>query len=173
MELTFNQWRIRSWDMRDASALAKYANNRNVWINLRDSFPFPYTEGDAKDWIRFSRSQKPESHFAIVTAEEAIGGIGVILQGDVHRLSAEIGYWLAEPFWGKGIAGEAVRIFTEYAFYNYDLVRIYAYVFDWNHASVKVLEKCGYALEGRLRKSIIKDRQIIDQFLYAIIRDDV
>lgn len=170
MELLFGEWKIRSYSARDKDALIKYANNRNVWINLRDSFPYPYTEKDAKAWIHFALNQKPESNFVIANGAEAIGGIGLVPQADVHRLSAELGYWLGEPFWGKGIASQAVGIFTEYAFANFDLVRIYAFVFEWNRASARVLEKAGYRLEGRLEKSVIKDGQIIDQFLYAILR---
>lgn len=173
MEIKIGDWKIRSFSPRDTAALVKYANNRNVWINLRDSFPLPYTEKDARAWVHYARNQNPESNFAIARGEELIGAVGLVLQADVQRLSAELGYWLAEPFWGKGIATKAVQAFTEFAFANFDLVRIYAYVFEWNRPSAKVLEKAGYRLEGRLEKSVIKDGQIIDQFLYALIREDV
>lgn len=172
MKLSIGDYQIRSWEWQDRVALVRHANNPRVWINLRDSFPYPYTDGDAKNWIRFAREQRPETHFAIANPEEAIGGIGLVLQSDVNRLSAEIGYWLGEPFWGRGIASRAVQALSEYAFANFDLLRIYAWVFEWNPASARVLEKAGYRREGRLRQSVIKNGRVIDQFLYAILREE-
>ena len=172
MKLPFDQWKIRSFNLQDKAALVKYANNYNVWINLRDSFPFPYTPKDAKAWVYHALNQKPECNFAIADDWEVIGGIGLVLQRDVHRLSAEVGYWLGEPFWGKGIISRALPVFTEYAFSHYDLVRIYASVFEWNRASARVLEKAGYTFEGRLRKSVLKDGHVIDQLIYAVVRED-
>ena len=102
----------------------------------------------------------------------AVGGIGILLQEDVHRRSAEIGYWLGEDYWGRGIVTEAVRRVTDWAFENFDLCRIFAHVFAWNPASMRVLEKAGYEYEGRLRQSVTKDGQTIDQVIYAIIRED-
>jgi RimJ/RimL family protein N-acetyltransferase len=103
--------------------------------------------------------------------EEAVGGIGFTVQPDVAHRSAEIGYWLGEKFWGRGIATEALKAVTEYAFANYDLCRLYAHVFDWNPASARVLEKAGYRFEGRLKKSVTKNGQTIDQLIYAMVRD--
>ena len=100
-----------------------------------------------------------------------VGSIGLTLQEDVHRRSAEIGYWLGEPFWGRGIMSEAVPAFTAYAFATFDVCRLYATVFEWNPASARILEKAGYVLEGRLRKSVTKDGRIIDQFLFACVRE--
>lgn len=114
--------------------------------------------------------QNPTTFFAIATQEEAIGGIGISLNQDVHRLTAEMGYWLGEPYWGKGLMTEAVAKFTEYAFECFHLVRIYAEPYASNPNSCRVLEKAGYVLEGRLRSSVIKDGQILDQFLYARIK---
>ena len=115
--------------------------------------------------------RRPETNFAIASATEAIGGIGLELGRDVHRRSANVGYWLGEPYWGRGIATGALRAFTEFAFAEFDLVRIDANVYEWNPASARVLEKSGYECEGRLRRSITKDGQTIDQWLYAIVRD--
>lgn len=171
MEIAIGQWKIRSWEFGDVKAIVKYANNRKVWINLRDSFPHPYTMNDAMDWVISAKTLNPETHFAIASCEEAIGGIGIVLQTDVYRRSAEIGYWLGEPFRGKGIATMAVRAITEYTFANFDIVRIYAHVFEWNRASARVLEKADYTYEGRLRKSVFKDGKTIDQLIYAIIRE--
>jgi len=114
--------------------------------------------------------QKPETNFAIAVADEAVGGIGFTVQPDVARRSAEIGYWLSEQFWGRGITTEALIAVTDHAFSHYDVCRLFAHVFDWNGASARVLEKAGYTFEGRLRKSVTKDGQTIDQLMYAIIR---
>ncbi len=171
-EIAIGEWKLRAWRPGDEAALVKYANNRNIWINLRDRFPHPYTMDDATAWVQSVKDQRPVMNFAIATSndDEAIGSIGLTLQEDVHRRSGEIGYWLAEPFWGRGIATRAVRALTEYAFTNFDLVRLYANVFEWNPASGRVLEKAGFTLEGRLRKNITKDGNTIDQFLYALVR---
>jgi ribosomal-protein-alanine N-acetyltransferase len=171
MQLDIGEWQIRSWRPQDKESLVKYANNRKVWINLCDTFPHPYTEKDAKAWLNFTRRQEPEVNFAVASDQQAIGGIGLHLQGDVHRRSAGIGYWLGEPFWGQGIATKAVGAFTEYAFANFDLVRIFGEVFEWNPASARVLEKAGYTYEGRLRQSVTKDGRTIDRLVYAIIRN--
>jgi len=160
---------VRNWEWRDRDAIVRYANNRKVSINLRDRFPYPYTARDARNWLDMVVDAKPVTNFAIDVREEAVGGIGFTPQHDVERRSAEIGYWLGEPFWGRGIATEALITVTEYAFANFDLCRLYAHVFDWNAASARVLEKAGYTFEGRLKKSVTKDGQTIDQLMYAII----
>jgi len=170
MVISIGQWRIRSWDVGDVEAIVKYANNRNVWINLRDSFPHPYTITNALEWVYNAKGQKPETQFAIASIDEAIGGIGIAPQTDVYSRSAEIGYWLGEPFWGKGIATMAVKAMTEYTFAQFNVVRIYAKVFEWNPASTRVLEKAGFRCEGRLRKSVTKIGQTIDELVYAIIK---
>jgi len=171
VRIDLGEWRIRSYTAADVDSLVKYANNRRISINLRDRFPFPYTRADAAGFIQAASSQRPESDFAIATPGEAIGGVGFHRQVDVYRLSAEVGYWLGEPFWGRGIATRAVRALTEWVFATTPLVRLYAHVFEWNPASARVLEKAGYGLEGRMRRSVVKDGQIIDQLVYAIVRD--
>jgi ribosomal-protein-alanine N-acetyltransferase len=171
VKLRLNTCTVRSWEWRDREAMVRHANNRNVSINLRDRFPYPYTDRDARNWLDVVVGRKPETNFAIDVAGEAVGGIGFDVQPDVGHRSAEIGYWLGEQFWGLGIATEALIAVTEHAFANYDLCRLYAHVFDWNGASARVLEKAGYAFEGRLRKSVTKDGQTIDQLMYAIIRE--
>ena len=171
MELKLKTCSVRSWDWRDRDAIVKHANNRNVWINLRDRFPHPYTVNDARRWLDMVVGQKPETNFAIAVADEAVGGIGFTVQFDVARRSAEIGYWLGEEFWGRGITTEALVAVTDHAFSNYDVCRLYAHVFEWNQASARVLEKAGYVFEGRLKKSVTKDGQTIDQLMYATVRD--
>ena len=170
MRIPIGNWEIRSWEYGDVGSIVRYANNPNVSMNLRDAFPHPYSVEDAKTWLQFATVQSPETHFAIASPQEAIGGIGFYLQSDIFRRSAEIGYWLGEPFWGKGIATEALRALTAYAFANFDLVRIYAGVFEGNDASCRVLEKAGYSLESRARRSVIKTGQIKDQFIYVRLR---
>jgi [ribosomal protein S5]-alanine N-acetyltransferase len=169
VEIPFGEWKLRNWADVDEKALAKYANNRKIWSNLPDAFPHPYTLNDAKNWIEYGKLH-PKSEFAIATPIEIIGGMRLHLQQDIQRRSAEIGYWLAEPFWGKGIMTAAVKTLVNYAFANFDLARIYAFVFDWNTASARVLEKSGFHLEARLEKSVTKDGKTGDCFLYALIR---
>jgi len=164
---------VRSWRTSDLGSLVNHANNRNIWINLRDSFPYPYTRADGERWIKYAKRQIPETNFAISVGGRAAGAVGFHPQPDVHRRSAEIGYWVGEPFWGRGIATAALRAITNYAFENHDLCRIYATVFEWNTASMRVLEKCGYVREAVLQQSIVKDGRVIDSVLYAIVRKEV
>ena len=173
MLLRIGDWAIRSWREGDEASLVKYANNRQVSDNLRDAFPYPYTADDARAWIRFASQQEPETNFAIADSREAMGGIGLRLGEDVFRRTAEIGYWLGEPFWGRGIATEAVKALTIYAFRNFDLARIQAIVYEGNPASGRVLEKAGYILEGRSQMSITKAGRTFDHFNYArVIESD-
>jgi len=171
MEIVLSRCRLRPFRDGDQASIARYANNRRVWLNLRDAFPHPYTRSDADAWVRRVGGQAPPTQLGIEVAGEVAGSIGLTLQEDVHRRSAEIGYWLGEPFWGRGLMSEAVLAFTAYALATFDVCRLYATVFEWNPASARVLEKAGYVLEGRLRKSVIKDGQAIDQLLFAYVRD--
>jgi len=162
---------LRAWRRSDISALIQYANNRKIWLNLRNIFPHPYTRAEADEWIALCESnQGPPTHFAIELHGEAIGGIGCRLLDDVNCKTAEIGYWLGEPFWGRGIAAAALKQTTEYTFQIFAVERLQATVFEWNPASARVLEKTGYKLEGRLRRSIFKDGRLADSLLYARIR---
>src|SRR4051812_19505668 len=171
MHLQLKSCVIRSWTLSDAAAVQRYANNRNIWLNLRDIFPHPYSLNDAIVFLNNVAAENPETTFAIATPSEAIGCIGLRLWSDVHRKTAELGYWLAEPFWSKGIMTEAVATFVPYAFGTCDLIRIYAEPFATNQASARVLEKAGFACEGRLRANIIKDGHIQDSLLYARVRE--
>ena len=173
MERQLGIYKIRSYDRNDKSALVKYANNNRISKNLRDSFPYPYTQADAQAWITAATNQNPEINFAIASSDELIGGIGLMFQPDVYRFSAEIGYWIAEPFWGKGIASLALVALSKYAFEQFDLNRIFAGVFQGNEASIRVLEKSGFILEGRLRNSVYKDNHFKDQLIYSILREEL
>jgi RimJ/RimL family protein N-acetyltransferase len=167
MFLKLKNCEIRSLREEDASSLAHLANNRKIWINLRDAFPHPYTYQDAETFIKNSASMNPESNFAIVVDDQAVGCIGIGFHKDVERLTAEIGYWLGEPFWNKGIMTQVVSALTDYIITEHQFTRIYAVPFEWNKASIHVLKKAGYQQEARMKKSAIKDGQIIDQMLYA------
>lgn len=171
MNLQLATCRVRSWEGRDRDSIVRHANNRKISINLRDRFPHPYTAADARSWLESVVGRKPETNFAIDVAGEAVGGIGFDLQPDVSYRSGEIGYWLGEEFWGRGIATDALIAVTDHAFANYNICRLYAHVFEWNRASARVLEKAGYEFEGRLRKSVTKEGQTIDQLMYAMIRE--
>jgi ribosomal-protein-alanine N-acetyltransferase len=160
---------IRDWRMEDAPSIAKYANNRKIWINLRDAFPYPYSLQDAESFISRVIEASPITVFAIATQSEAIGSIGLMVGKDVHRYTAEMGYWLAEPFWGKGIMTQAVKSMTSYAIRNLKLHRIFAEPYSTNPASVRVLEKAGFICEGILRSNVFKDGNVLDQFLYSYV----
>jgi RimJ/RimL family protein N-acetyltransferase len=167
----FDEWRVRSFELRDAESIARYANNRNIWRNVRDAFPHPYFLSDAKKFLNSQFDREIETAWAIASSTEAIGAIGLHPQHDVYRGCAEVGYWLAEPFWGKGIATAAVKAMVEHAFANTDFIRLYAGVFEWNAASARVLEKAGFALESRMRRSVVKDGKVIDQLMYVLLKD--
>jgi len=160
---------VRSWTMDDLESLVAHANNRRVWINLRDAFPHPYTRRDGREFLRRTRAASPETTFAIAVDDAAVGAIGFVLRTDVERVSAEIGYWLGEAFWGRGIATSALAAVTRHAFETQALTRLFAVPFAWNAASCRVLEKAGYVLEARLRRSAIKDGMIVDQMQYAFV----
>jgi RimJ/RimL family protein N-acetyltransferase len=170
LELRLEGCAIRSCRSGDAASIARFANDRRIWRNLRDRFPFPYTRDDAVAWIRHASEMRPETHFAIDVGGLAVGAIGFELQPDVYRRSAEVGYWLGHAYWGRGITTQALRALTDYAFSSFDICRLYAGVFAWNPASARVLEKAGYTLEGRLRQRVTKDGESLDELLYAIVR---
>ena len=161
---------IRRWKHEDLNNLVFHANNINVWNNVRNYFPHPYTEENGKAWLDKVVEPEPVINMAIDVDGEAVGGIGLILNGDVYIKSAEIGYWLGESFWGKGVTTEAVRQMTEYAFYYFDLVRLYAEVFENNKASMRVLEKNGFYLEGVRRKAVFKNGKLMDDYIWVKLR---
>jgi len=163
---------IRSYEHFDKPSLAKYANNIKIFGKLKDKFPHPYTEEDAKEWLGLACNQNPELNFAIANETELIGAIGLQLQDDVNRFSAEIGYWIGEPFWGHGIASSALIAMSDYAFKHFKFNRLFAGVFEGNDASAKVLEKAGYKLEGKLKKAVYKDGNFLDQYMFAILREE-
>lgn len=160
---------VRAWRTSDVPALVAHANNANIARQLRDRFPHPYTAADARRFIDGVIAVRPVTTFAIEVDGEAVGGVGFSPGSDVERFSAEIGYWLAERFWGRGIATEAVRLVSEYAFDKCNLLRLFALPFADNVRSTRVLEKAGYTREAILRSSSVKGGVPRDQALYALI----
>lgn len=165
----FGEYILRDWQIEDAKSIAIYANNRKIWQNLRDGFPHPYAAEDAEAFITKVNAATPRTVFAIATESEAIGSIGLMLGNDVHRFTAELGYFLAEPFWGKGIMTQAVCFLSTWAINNLGLHRIYAEPYSANIASQRVLKKSGFSYEGRLRSSVLKDGKILDQLVYSFL----
>jgi [ribosomal protein S5]-alanine N-acetyltransferase len=162
---------IRSFRTDDAPSLAVHANNYKVWRNLRDLMPHPYVESDAAAFIQQTLSQTRQTNFAIEVDGAAVGAIGLGLRDNVERVGAALGYWLGEAYWGRGIISEAIPAFTRWSLDEFDLCRIHAVVFQWNPASARVLQKSGYQFEGTMRRSAIKEGQIIDRHLYAYVLD--
>ncbi len=171
MRIELPECTIRAWRLEDVPSLVAHANNRNVWLKLRDRMAHPYTLADAEVYVR-ERVESPDKlMFCIEVDGQAVGGIGLHPGQDVNRLTAELGYWLGEAYWGRGIATAAVRAVVQHGFDALPLNRIEAYVYANNPASVRVLEKAGFEFEGRLRRSVIKDGQVLDSLLYARLRD--
>jgi RimJ/RimL family protein N-acetyltransferase len=161
---------IRPWAQADLQNLVYFANNINIWNNLRNYFPHPYTENDGINWLEKVAVELPRLNFAIDLDGLAVGGIGLILNTDVYIKSAEIGYWIAEPYWGKGIATLALQQMVDYTFYYFDIVRLYAEVFETNAASMRVLHKCGFHLEGIRHKAVFKNGLLMDDHIWVRFR---
>lgn len=170
MELPTPTCVVRSYEPADAASVARNANNRKVWLNLRDRFPHPFTQADGAAYIADVGSRPVTTSFAIAVDGLAVGGISLHVGQDIERLSAELGYWLGEPYWGRGIMSDAVVAVTRYALDDLGLVRVFALPFAHNAGSCRVLEKAGYQREGVMRCSAIKDGRVLDQVLYAVAR---
>jgi len=169
--LTSNRITLRSWREDDLSSLVSHANNFNIWKNLRDGFPYPYTEEAGKGWLKMAIGEVSHLFLAIEVDGQIVGGIGANFKEDVYRINAEIGYWLSEEYWGQGLASAAVALLTDYVFLNYPgILRIYADVFSHNPASARVLQKCGFHLEAIHKNSVIKNGAVIDEHQYVKFR---
>lgn len=164
------EYKLRAWKKSDLESLVKYANNWQVAKYLTGRFPYPYTKEAGEAFINFATSSSPIHIFAIDIGGEACGTIGIHPQEDIHSYNAELGYWLGEPFWGKGIITKAVMEMVEYGFNNYEITRIFARPFGTNVGSQKVLEKAGFILEGRFEKTIFKKDRFEDELIYALRR---
>jgi ribosomal-protein-alanine N-acetyltransferase len=170
MNIEAGPYLIRSWAPGDEAALASNINNPNITSTLAARQPRTYTEEHAKAWIDLCALEADPVNFAIASGPDVIGSIGLTLQRGARRRSAEVGFWIAEDHWGQGIATQVLQAFSEYAFSQFDLIRLHAYVFDGNAASVRALEKVGYTFEGTLVASITKDDRTIDELIYALVR---
>lgn len=162
---------LRPLVAEDAASLARHANDHEVWQNLRDRFPHPYSHVDAEEHIARAAIQPIQTSFGIAVDGEAIGNITLTLGTDIERRSAEIGYWIGRAYWGRGIMADALRATTQYAFDRLGLCRVFAVVFVRTTRSARVLEKSGYVLEGIMRRSAVKEGIILDQLLYAAYDD--
>ncbi|MGY3664762.1 MAG: GNAT family N-acetyltransferase [Roseburia sp. 1XD42-69] len=169
-----NKCRIRKWQLKDAGSLAAALSNKKVQDNLRDGLPYPYTEKDGADFISemLSADENETFAFAITVDDVAVGSIGVFRQGNIHRQTAELGYYIAEKYWGKGIMTEAVKQVCDYVFQKSDIIRIYGEPFAYNTASLRVLEKAGFQYEGTLRNNAVKNGKVLDMKMYAILKEE-
>lgn len=164
------EFNLRPWRESDIDSIVKYANNPKIAANLTDAFPYPYTQDDGKKFLSMVIPNDPVTVFAIEVDGEACGAIGLFPQTDIHRKSAECGYWLAENHWGRGIISEAIKQMVDYGFKTFDIVRIYARPFSFNSASQRVLEKAGFTLEARLKKACFKNGKLCDELIYSIVK---
>ena len=163
---------IRKWKLSDAKDLAIALSNRKIQDNLRDGLPYPYTEQDGADYISamLSANEDETFAFAITADNKVVGCIGVFRQENIHRQTAELGYFVAEEYWGKGIMTKAVKQICEYVFDKSDIIRIYAEPFAYNIASCRVLEKAGFRYEGTLRSNAVKNGKVIDMKMYSLLK---
>ena len=166
--------RIRKWELSDAKDLAAALSNKKVQDNLRDGLPYPYTEQDGKEFISamLSADENETFAFAIMVDDKVVGSIGIFRQGNIHRQTAELGYYIAEEYWSKGIMTEAVKQICEYVFAKSDIIRIYAEPFAYNIASCRVLEKVGFQYEGTLRNNAVKNSKVIDMKMYSLLKEE-
>ena len=161
---------LRPWSIKDLPKLVKFADNKNIARYLTNQFPHPYTEASGRAFIEMAIKDRPIHIFAIDIDGTAVGGIGLHLQNDIYCKNAELGYWLAEPYWSKGIITKAVKQMIEFGFTTYDITRIFARPFGTNLASQRVLEKSGFILEARLSKTLFKNGEYEDELIYAVRR---
>lgn len=167
MKLEFGDYCIRPFRDDDAESLALHANNEKIGKNLRDGFPYPYTINDAVGWIDSTKKQPLGASVAVCHGESCIGSMGIILGENVHSQTAELGYWLGEAYWGKGIMSKAIELYSDYVISEFNLLRVFAEPFDDNLASCRALEKAGFSCEGTLRSNAVKNGAVIDMFMYA------
>lgn len=167
------EFQLRPFVTADVPSLVKYGNNKKIFDNLTDAFPYPYTEEKAQQFIAMANSHHPPHILAIEINGEICGALGLHAQTDVHRMNMELGYWLAEPYWGKGIMSKAIPRMVAYGFANWDISRIFARPYGRNIASQKALEKAGFILEAKLEKTLFKNGNAEDEFIYAVRKSGV
>jgi len=169
--LISNRITLRPWREEDLASLVRHANNYNIWKNLRDVFPHPYTEEAGRTWLKIAVNETADLLYAIEIDGEAAGGIGAMFKEDVYRINAEIGYWLSEQYWGQGLMSATVNLLVDHLFLNYPAIRrIYADLFSHNAASAGVLKRCGFHLEAIHKNAVIKNGEILDEHRYVKFR---
>lgn len=169
MELVIAGGRLRPFSPTDRARLAELANDRRIWRNLTDRFPHPYGLDDADDWIELCAAEEPTRNFAIEVDGQLVGAVGLDLLDGEKAGVGNVGYWIAAGFWNRGIATEALRALIEYAVVAFSVRRLQASVFGWNAASCRVLEKCGFRLEGRFPSAIVKGGDVTDELVYGLV----
>lgn len=172
MKIERKNYTIRPWRISDTENLARYADNIKIWNNVRDAFPHPYTTKDAEAFIGFTNRKLSIEDFAIEVDGHAVGGIGFVPQLDVERFSAEIGYWIGEPFWNRGIVTAVVKDLIDYIWAHTTIIRIFSPVYDFNTASQRVLEKAGFRRVGILEKAALKNGQLCDFHFFELVKPD-
>jgi ribosomal-protein-alanine N-acetyltransferase len=173
MEISFEGIVLRPWSISDVTELSLIADNKKIADNLRDGFPFPYSLKDAENWLNLILPENnPPRFFAITVDKKLYGSIGIVSKSDIYRKNFEIGYFLSEEFWGKGIATKAIKAATSYAFKDFDIVRVYAEPFADNPGSRRALEKAGFTLEAILKRNVIKNGVIKDSCIYSVLKED-
>jgi RimJ/RimL family protein N-acetyltransferase len=170
MEIALQNCVVREFRPGDEESLARHANDRRIWRNLKDAFPHPYTLDHARAWIAQNQYRNPPHHFAIDVDGQVVGGIGLEFKPDIWRYSAEFGYWLSPDYWGRGIMSSVLRAVVDYAFETFEINRLWAGAFVWNPGSVRVLEKAGFVFEAQFKESAFKDGVFVDEVIYAIVR---
>lgn len=173
MEILFEGVKLRPWSLKDADRLAIIANNKKISDNLRDGFPHPYSINDAYNWLNtIIPVNNPPRFFGIIYENHLCGSIGIVTKEDIYRKNVEIGYFLAEEFWGRGIITSAIKAATSYAFSEFDIVRVYAEPFADNPGSRRALVKAGFVFEVLFRKNVIKNGVVKDSCIYSVLKDE-
>ena len=173
MEIISEGVKLRPWSLNDADQLAAIANNNKISDNLRDGFPYPYSINDAHNWLNMVIPvNDPPKYFAIIFDNKLCGSIGIVPKSDIYRKNVEIGYFIAEEYWNKGIATRAIKALTSYAFSKFDIVRVYAEPFADNPGSRRALEKAGFVCEALFRKNVVKNGVIKNSCIYSVLKEN-
>ena len=170
MKIRLSKAIIRDFKMSDKTSIAKHANNKKIWLNVRNEFPYPYTIENAEWWISSIIEEEVKTKFAIVVDGKAIGGIGLEMKKDVYAKTMEFGYWIGEEYWNKGIITEAIETISDYVFQNFDIMRLEAHVYHWNIGSMRALEKAGFEKEAILKRRVFKDGKYVDEHIFAKLK---
>ncbi|MFN8575056.1 MAG: GNAT family protein [Gemmatimonadaceae bacterium] len=167
MRIDLSHCAIRDWREGDLDRLVRLADNRKIWLTLRDRFPSPYTREAGKEWLAAVQAASPPTSFAIAVDDQLAGSIGVIPGTDIYARTAEVGYWLGEEYWGRGLAAEALTGFAPWVAQQFNLLRLWAAVFVNNPGSARVLEKAGFVRDATFKNAAVKDGRVMDEWIYS------